>query len=765
MSTRSLHFHVHWQINLLKSAGDTDDIDHYVITIAKVQWITDNGTKRNSIELLFQILQLLLKHQDALQAANVFPDTFFDPLCRQEKYHFVSDATHWTPFLKATIDHIRKTYPRPWDEHAEKMVVFLLGVASHQVADVSWHSQVIKQGFLTTMGKVNFHGSFPDAHQVGDPASDMISYFEFDMSYIDVLSEWYIPVQDLVAIYRDYFHNDTVDAAMLEECTALMFLERLSEKLIMAKAFPFFIGSSPYILEEYQTHFLGGVDDMATWTQNVWKEMVFMLDHGTSMCDLPVNPLRIKCKANATTTLTELTRNAHTIRPVFREIKQHSLNIDDVIINRTDKGIRIYPSNEIKERLLLVNSDHSNNHIGYSKDASVVYPTATYYVTTPYAHCGTALITGDLNNDGHTDLIIGCPGYSVRGNYQVGRVYAIFGSKNGLPMNDIDLNKSADIIRQGVQKNGRFGMSVAIIDINKDDVADLAVGAPSVGSKTLTYEGQVYVFYGEMSSGKFQLSSRPMLTLNCTMYPFCNLGWSLANYGPDLVIGNPLANIPDGEAVSEERGFVAILKADKEFIKTSHLDIGGNPSHLLQILATGDMQYGWMGHDVSVVNVTEKENWLMTSQPNYRLCNLSTDCPFSKQDTQSVGKLSIYSDYSHHSVSSGSFHNIFNVTGNVEFAKMGSSVDVGRLFGDERRIMAVGANTLDTKGSVIDIPTTFKQAGSVFLYDVTELTELDSMPGKGAPTELARLDGNRNFAHFGDSVLLDDVNGDSIELC
>ena len=36
----------------------------------------------------------------------------------------------------------------------EKLVVFMLGFISHQVADVSWHSLGIDQGFLDTMGKV-----------------------------------------------------------------------------------------------------------------------------------------------------------------------------------------------------------------------------------------------------------------------------------------------------------------------------------------------------------------------------------------------------------------------------------------------------------------------------------------------------------------------------------------------------------------------------------------------------------------------------------
>ena len=65
-------------------------------------------------------------------------------------------------------------------QDTEKLVAFTLGFVSHQVADVTWHSLGINQGFLTTMGDVNFFGSFPAAHSIGDPGGDMVASFEGD---------------------------------------------------------------------------------------------------------------------------------------------------------------------------------------------------------------------------------------------------------------------------------------------------------------------------------------------------------------------------------------------------------------------------------------------------------------------------------------------------------------------------------------------------------------------------------------------------------
>lgn len=76
-------------------------------------------------------------------------------------------------------------------QDTEKLVAFTLGFVSHQVADVTWHSLGINQGFLTTMGDVNFFGSFPAAHSIGDPGGDMVASFEGDTRQLPSgLKEW-----------------------------------------------------------------------------------------------------------------------------------------------------------------------------------------------------------------------------------------------------------------------------------------------------------------------------------------------------------------------------------------------------------------------------------------------------------------------------------------------------------------------------------------------------------------------------------------------
>ena len=42
-----------------------------------------------------------------------------------------------------------------------------------------------------------------------------------------------------------------------------------------------YAAKSPYLVDELTDYFLGGLDDMAVWTQNVWQETILMLEKGT----------------------------------------------------------------------------------------------------------------------------------------------------------------------------------------------------------------------------------------------------------------------------------------------------------------------------------------------------------------------------------------------------------------------------------------------------------------------------------------------------
>ncbi|XP_053791307.1 phosphatidylinositol-glycan-specific phospholipase D isoform X2 [Vidua chalybeata] len=498
--------------------------------------------------------QLLLNHQDAFQAGSIYPDAFYPPICKHGMFHDVSEDTHWSPFLKASIDYIRRNYPQPWEEATEKLVAFLFGIASHIVADVSWHSLGIDQGFLKAMGEIDFHGSYSEAHSVGDFGGDVVSQFELDFSYL--ASSWYVPVKDLAAIYKEFYGKEIITESTIAECTYLLFFELHGERLLVGKLFPTFASKSPFLVEKFHEYFLGGVDDMAFWTNNIFELTSHMLENGTSDCYLPENPLFINC--------TKAQKDNHIRNKQSKH--EHHKNTTSLLtetleknINYTERGVQFDIQPWATKSLRLISHAFKTNvwkalratHQKSSKHISK--PAASYFLTSPYARLGWALISADLNQDGYEDLMAGAPGYSTMGHVQIGRVYVVYGNQSGLPPEDMDLDEKADQVLQGHQPSGRFGSALAVLDFNEDGVPDLAIGAPSVGSQFLTYKGAVYVYFGTEGRG---LAPQPNVTITC-QYSYCNLGWSLlaadvdGNGNADLVVGSPYA--PGG---GKQRGFV-----------------------------------------------------------------------------------------------------------------------------------------------------------------------------------------------------------------
>uniref|UniRef100_A0A2K5D723 Phosphatidylinositol-glycan-specific phospholipase D n=1 Tax=Aotus nancymaae TaxID=37293 RepID=A0A2K5D723_AOTNA len=683
--------------------------------------------------------ELLLEHQDAYQAGTVFPDCFYPGICKGGKFHDVSESTHWTPFLNASVHYIRENYPLPWEKDTEKLVAFLFGITSHMVADVSWHSLGIEQGFLRTMGAIDFHGSYSEAHSAGDFGGDVLSQFEFNFNYL--ARRWYVPVKDLLGIYEKLYGRKVITERVIVDCSHIQFLELYGEMLAVSKLYPSYSTKSPFLVEQFQEYFLGGLDDMAFWSTNIYNLTGFMLENGTSDCSLPENPLFIACGGQQNHTqgskmqkndfhrnfTTSLTKNAerninYTERGVFFSVDSWTPDSMSFMYKALERNIRT---------MFAGGSELSQKHVSS--------PLASYYLSRPYARLGWAMTSADLNQDGHGDLVVGAPGYSRPGHVHVGRVYLLYGSDLGLPPVDLDLDQEAHGILEGFQPSGRFGSALAVLDFNQDGVPDLTVGAPSVGSDQLTYKGAVYVYFG---SKQGRMSSAPNITISCQDV-YCNLGWTLlaadvnGDSEPDLVIGSPFA-----PGRGKQRGIVAAFysgpsHSDKEILNVEAADW----------MVRGEEDFAWLGYSLHGVTM-DNRTVLLVGSPTWRNASRLGHLSRIRDEKKSLGRVYGYFPPNHQSW--------FTISGDKAMGKLGTSLSSGHVLmnGTLTQVLLVGAPTHDDVSKVAFLTMTLHQGGATRMYALTPDAQ---------PPLLSTFSGDRRFSRFGGVLHLSDLDDDGLD--
>ncbi len=113
---------------------------------------------------------------------------------------------------------------------------------------------------------------------------------------------------------------------------------------------------------------------------------------------------------------------------------------------------------------------------------------------------GSALDSGDLDNDGYDDLVIGVPGESVGALGRSGAVNVLYGSFAGLTTTDNQLwHQNSAGIAGGAERNDVFGSSVTVADFDHDTFDDLAAGVPGESIGSVASGGAVNVIYGSAS--------------------------------------------------------------------------------------------------------------------------------------------------------------------------------------------------------------------------------------------------------------------------
>ncbi len=202
---------------------------------------------------------------------------------------------------------------------------------------------------------------------------------------------------------------------------------------------------------------------------------------------------------------------------------------------------------------------------------------------------GSPIVTGDINNDGIHDVLIGCP-YAdgprdSRGN--TGQVLIIFGDNQTHPNTIYDQSElkddEIDIVIHGADNNDLLGFAVGCADIDGDVYDDIIISAPYGDSfnNNRNDGGEVYVFYG---GPKASFDSE--IDLRSTIPDFMiygasggdRTGYSIAlgnvigDNKIDMIIGATLVD-PGGR---NNAGMVYVLAGDTRSNFGSYLDLSSS---------------------------------------------------------------------------------------------------------------------------------------------------------------------------------------------
>ncbi|MGH2945067.1 MAG: integrin alpha [Solirubrobacteraceae bacterium] len=112
---------------------------------------------------------------------------------------------------------------------------------------------------------------------------------------------------------------------------------------------------------------------------------------------------------------------------------------------------------------------------------------------------------GDVNGDGHADLVIGATGADGPNGRDAGAAYVVFGQPG---TGTIDLAALGDrgFRIDGARPRDGAGWSVAGAgDLNRDGLADVIVGAPGPFEDSTNRRGSAYVVYGKRDSAAVDL--------------------------------------------------------------------------------------------------------------------------------------------------------------------------------------------------------------------------------------------------------------------
>lgn len=336
------------------------------------------------------------------------------------------------------------------------------------------------------------------------------------------------------------------------------------------------------------------------------------------------------------------------------------------------------------------------------EDADVIYQ-LTYLPS--QAGFGNSMSSGDLNDDGYPDLIVGAPD-RYDGWDNPGSATIFWGGTRSY----MEMENSVEILGDTVEKTG---YSVLAGDFNGDGVDDLAISSPaSLGYQSLNrfHAGMVSIILGPVTSGGMIYNMVDFRIYGSI--PNEAIGMTLAKGDinndsmDDLIIGAPRSDLGS----ITDQGLVYIVPGRSQW--TGSLDLASDPS----IRIFGAWPYDQAGTSMETGDIDGDS-----------MDDLALGCPtgdgYQRTTDKGGNMFLLFGKYLSSFDGSGniSLRNQYNVTifGEETLERFGSSIAFGDIDDDGVDDLAIGAkgwkDTLSgyTPGGVMILQSTVIRDGSI----------------------------------------------------
>ena len=715
----------------------------------------------------------------------------------------VSCMVRKPPFYYHFAARIKSQYPQPWSETGKKVVAFALGAMSHSVADILWHDiddvhQLTSQGLIRAQAEIYFFGDYSHSHTAADVGGEFA--FASQASTSCLASSWFIPALDIIETYRNM--GIIIEESELRLGMTEAWAEAQLASLVWKIADPTVQRFTTFLQEELFNYFIGGIEDSAQWSARCWPNFITWLEQGPD--------LRRLCLVEPPTTLTPSISKLHrhsfnSIMVKLRSLPSfaavHSFISKFVIIDSIADGKNILISFDrtMEELIALVDRDlvtllaremvglytsagshRANNPLILSKSThydllrrdsaakcvpiSQLPKTMRLSSDVYYSNLGESLTYGDFDGDKKLELAIGAPGYTAQpGSEQAGAVFLL-----DLP-NDLSERKSLRVSPSysnmsnllGFTRSGRFGSSLATVDLNRDGFDDLVVSEPRFGNELLQYQGRVFVIYGSSKGLSINLST--VIVLRNNAGNFTMMGTSLSsgdldNDGfADLIIGSPYSCRLDG--ICDHRSPNATLQSGAVSIFLSSNWTSPRSIQLTdaEVTIQGQARYNWLGMQAKAMTESSLPSGpvLIVSSPiGPESSSLSAPGTVLSYDwssiRRSVGSQPISSPFSKPSPQG-------SLSSSTASSKLGWSLSLGNPYSADQssEFIAISAPTMASDSNPASVLTA---SGRVFLAPLASVSRSFSNTDS-----LMSFSGSEERGRFGWSTLLSDVNSDGYD--